>query len=166
MSNALNEKHMRMNTQLIDTCTLTMDHMKRGHPCEGDRCPIAIMIDDEYKRIQYEKVYICRKNIEYTLDRHEILKENAWTLLALIHAIDQPNVPVYAINRQTGVLEHLFAGDKGIHVPLTIEEYQDFFNLVLPNHPKAHLDDYELNSRFNNKMDLIELSIKYTRKEL
>ena len=92
---------------------------------------------------EYEDIHVDRLDIEYDdQDANRISKSNAWTLLALIHSIDHPNVPCIAINTITGIEEHLFGGEKGLHPPYRIEEYDNFFNLVLPGHEKAHYDDW------------------------
>ena len=117
------------------------ENIKEGEPLENDTCPVALMLG--HGPLEYEDIHVDRLNIEYDdPDANRFSKSNAWTLLALIHTIDHPNVPVIAINTVTGEQDHLFGGDKSFLIPCTIEEYNNFFNLVLPGHEKAHYDDW------------------------
>ena len=150
----LNAKHIRENTEPIDTFTLTDKHFKEGQILSGSSCPVACMIRDEYHRTPYDDINVCRINIEYECEGHEMIKENSWALLALIHAIDHPEIITRVIDKINGKTTHLFGGNKAFQPPYTIEEYEHYFNLLLPGFDKAHLDTFTIRSDFDEDMNL------------
>ena len=158
----MTSKIVRQNIEPIDTFILTMDDIKEGEALMGSSCPVAYMIGNQYERIQYENINICRLDIEYECQGHTFNKENAWTLFALIHSIDHPNVPAIAFNTINKSRKHLFGGEKGLLPPYTIEEYENYFNLVLPGIEKAHLDEFATDTKFDNQEEMKALQINYT----
>lgn len=158
----LSQKYTNQNFEPIDTFTLTRQNIKDGEPLEGSSCPVAYMLGAQYERIQYEDINIDRMEIGYECQGFHITKENSWTLLALIHTIDHPNCAVFTYNTQTGTIEHIFGGDKGLHPPYTIEEYEHYFNLILLGYEKAHLDTFTFHTSFNKDEELSSLTIHFT----
>ena len=158
---------MKNNEVPIDVFTLTQEHVRKGIPLEGDNCPVAYMLMDEWDRIEYQDINVCRLEIEYEQGGVEIIKPNSWTLLGLIHAIDHPNTTILAINKLTGKKETLFSRINAFNLPLRIEEYESWFNLYLPGHEQAHRDNYEPKSIYSldkngNPDELIRFEIHYT----
>ena len=143
----------------IRTFELDMAHMKQGIPLDGAQCPVAQCLEPEY-----ETISIDREETEYSDAKGNwSIKNNSWTLFALVHAIDHPHVPIYAVKQGSKIKDLILGGDKGIHVPITIEEYENTFNAVLDNYPNTHLDAWHCESIFDDDNSLKEVIIVYTQ---
>ena len=129
----------------LDVYELTMTDLKIGNPGEADTCPIAFMLNtasQKHNEKGYEQIIVTESDIEFLHEYMDFSKSISWTLAALIQAIDVPNTPIYRRDIQTGEEVHIFGGDKGLHPPYRIEEYENWFNLHLDEYPRAHFDSF------------------------